>query len=187
MSDDDINKWASEHTKRHATRVLASLTQVEARDATEIAMSHLLKRANLDPGTLRTYPPELSIEKAKGGSAAPSRHIRVRFRDRVNHVGYSVSVHDGKALARGIEDDGRPPISDEELAEAQQALREHPELGRYVGSPGFDIQWFNPAHHDARLLGARIVLVENDAVAEILAIAVIDVDSETIVNGVGRG
>ena len=32
MSDDDINKWASEHTKRHATRVLASLTQVEARD-----------------------------------------------------------------------------------------------------------------------------------------------------------
>ncbi len=179
---------ASDETRSHASQVFAPLTDAEARDATSVATQALVQIVGLDESVVRHFPPQITVEKPKRRGDAPIRAIWVRARDRKKRIGYSVVVRDGEVVGRDFTDPGYPPTSPEEFDDARRTLREHPDYGQYLDRSDFDIQWFNPGHGDVRLAGARIVRVENDQVAEIVAAAVIDLDSATIIaNGEHHG
>lgn len=175
----------SEQTKAYAAAVLAPLSEEEAAQAVQAALE-ALAAGHVAQDDLRVYAPRLRIDKPGARDEAPTRSVWVRVRERSRRAVHEVVVRDGTVVQHEVSRGSSPPFSAEELGEAARLVAGESGLRELLDQAGTELEWFSPGHGDDRVVGVRVVRVENHRVVEDLGAAAVDLDAMTVVERGGR-
>ena len=103
--------------------------------------------------------------------------VLVRIRDRDRGGVHNVSIEAEKVAEHTIDENANPPFSDEEQDEAYRLISADAKLGKLVEGRGVGIEWFSAGEHGGgRVIGARLVGVQNHRVVKIIAEAEVELD-----------
>lgn len=166
-------------TLKYADTILAPLRRTEAAAATKLALAVVLRDGIIRAERTRIYGPTLRIEKPKRRGGAPARLVWVRIRDRDRGVVHEISVARGKVIEHVVNEYANPPFSDEEREDARRVISSDAVLGRIAARKGVGVEWFSPGVHmrsPQRLIGVRLVRIQEHSVIETIAEAEVEVD-----------
>lgn len=168
-------------TQTHARKVLAPLGRNEAATAVNQALKTVLRDGTVRRDRVRIFGPFLQIEKPRQRDGVPARMIWVRIRDRNRGVIHEVSVEAGKVVNHVVDADANPPFSDEERDDAYRLILNDSKVGELVAGKHVGIEWFSPgAHGRGRVIGARLVRVEDHRVIDTITEVEIELDEGVV-------
>jgi len=178
-----LSSWASRHTREFAATVLVPLGSEESAAAARTALEAVLADRSVRPERLTVFPPQIRVEKPLRRDEPPQRLVWVRVRDADRGVVHEITVADDVVVEHELNEHGAPPFTDDERAAGRRLLEGDSRFGDVLADPTVEIDWFNPDHGHDRLLGARLVRVDDTRVVDVIDSAVIDLDSGAVVEG----
>jgi hypothetical protein len=178
-----LSSWTSRHTREFAATVLRPLGSDESDGAARTALDAVLADRSVRPERLTVYPPQIRVEKPPRRDEPPQRLVRVRVRDADRGVVHEITVADDGVIEHELNEHGAPPFTDDERAVGRRLLEGDSRFGDVLADPTVEIDWFNPGHGEQRLLGARVVRVDDTRVVDVIDSAVVDLDAGTVDEG----
>jgi hypothetical protein len=170
----------SEFTRKLAP-VIAPLKGKDERVAIQAAKAHVAKELS---DHYRIFGAELRIEKPPDARTPPRRAIGVLIVDYGNHRNFEVLVDASGKVVRLVDLKGaEPAYVAEEIIDARRIAEQEKRVARYAKMKRSFVSAFGPERtsDNARRLGLRYAVVERSGHSRVLAHAVVDLSTATLV------
>ena len=178
-----LSSWASRQTREFAAAILVPLGSDESEAAARTALDAVLADRSVRPERLTAYPAQLRVEKPLRRDEPPQRLVWVRVRDADRRVVHEITVAGDVVTEHELNEHGAPPFTDDERAAGRRLLEGDSRFGDVLADPAVEIDWFNPGHGEDRVLGARLVRVDDNRVVDVIDSAAVDLDAGTVLEG----
>jgi hypothetical protein len=132
----------------------------------------------------RVFGAELRIEKPQDPEESPKRMIAVIIVDYANRRNLEVLVGGSGEVVRVVDLYGaQPAFLDEELERARRIAEQDERVARFAKLKGAFVSAFSAerAADNARRIGVRYAVAEKDGSVRILAHAIVDLSTDTLV------
>jgi hypothetical protein len=170
----------SEFTRKLAP-VIAPLKAKEERAAIHVAKARVAEELS---DHHRIFGAELRIEKPSDARTPPRRAIGVLIVDYGNKRNFEILVDGSGKVVRVIDLQGaQPAYLDEEITDARQIAERDRRVARYAKMRRSFVSAFGPERtsDNARRIGLRYAVVERNGVSRVMAHAIVDLSTGTLV------